>query len=126
MAFGTEVFPSAARDAFAEVSADGGRTWRPVTLRSQRGPVTVTAVAAMRGGFTAVGTFGTAGDRDVVVWTSSDGGGWTMQVPNGTGLSGPGIHEITGLAASGGTLTGVGFTASESAEQPTIWNVPAS
>ncbi len=125
VAFGTEVFPSAARDAFAEVSADGGHTWRPVTLPSPRGPATVTAVTAMRGGFIAVGTFGTAGDRDVVVWTFSDGGGWTMQVPNGTGLSGPGIHEITGLAASGGTLTGVGFTASESAEQPALWNVPA-
>jgi len=121
VAFGTEVFPSGARDAFAEVSADGGRTWRPVTLPSPHGPATVTAVTAMRGGFTAVGTFRRAGDRDVVVWTSSDGGGWTMQVPNGTGLSGQGIHEITGLAASGGTLTGVGFTASESGEQPTLW-----
>jgi len=118
------VFPSCARDAFAEVSADGGRTWRPVTLPSPRGPAMVTAVAAMRGGFTAVGTFGAAGDGDVVVWTSS-GGGWTMQVPNGTGLSGPGIHEITGLAASGGTLTGAGFTACESGEQPILWNVPA-
>ncbi len=125
VAFGTEVFPSGTGDAFAEVSADGGRTWRPVTLPSPRGPATVTAVTAMRGGFTAVGTFGTAGDRHVVVWTSSDGGGWTMQVPNGTGLSGQGIQEITGLAASGGTLTGVGFTASESGEQPTLWNVPA-
>jgi hypothetical protein len=75
VAFGTEVFPSAAPDAFAEVSADGGRTWRPVTLPSPRGPATVTAVTAMRGGFTTVGTFETAGDRDVVVWTSSDGGG---------------------------------------------------
>jgi len=97
-----------------------------VTLPSPRGPATVTAVTAMRGGFTAAGTSGTAGDRDVVVWTSSDGGRWTMQVPNGTGLSGQGIHQITGLAASGGTLTGVGFTASESGEQPTLWNVPAS
>jgi len=49
-----------------------------------------------------------------------------MQVPDGTALGGPGIHEITGLAASGGTLPGVGFTASESGEQPTLWNVPAS
>ncbi len=52
--------------------------------------------------------------------------GGTTQVPNETGLSGPGIQEITGLAARGGTLPGVGFTASESGEQLILWNVPAS
>jgi len=38
----------------------------------------------------------------------------------------PGSPPWGSLAASGGTLTGVGFTASESGEQPTLWNVPAS
>jgi len=35
-------------------------------------------------------------------------------------------REITGLAASGGsTLTGVGFTATQAGEQPTLWDAPA-
>ena len=125
VALGQEIWPSGARTAFAEVSADGGRTWQPVSLPSPHGDAAVTAVTPLSGGFTAVGTDGTSGDRDVVVWTSADGGGWTVQAPNGTGLSGPGVQQITGLAASGGTLTGVGFTATEAAEQPTVWNVPA-
>jgi hypothetical protein len=62
----------------------------------------------------------------VVVWTSADGSAWTTQIPRGPGLSGAGIQEITGLAASGdGALVGVGFAASASGEQPTVWNVPA-
>ena len=125
VALGQEIWPSGARTAFAEVSADGGRTWQPVSLPSPHGDAAVTAVTPLSGGFTAVGTDGTPGDRDVVVWTSADGSGWTVQAPNGTGLSGPGVQQITGLAASGGTLTGVGFTATEAAEQPTVWNVPA-
>ena len=125
VALGQEIWPSGARTAFAEVSADGGRTWQPVSLPSPHGDAAVTAVTPLSGGFTAVGTDGTPGDRDVVVWTSADGSGWTVQAPNGTGLSGPGVQQITGLAASGGTLTGVGFTATEAAEQPTVWNVRA-
>ena len=125
VALGQEIWPSGARTAFAEVSADGGRTWQPVSLPSPHGDAAVTAVTLLSGGFTAVGTDGTPGGRDVVVWTSADGSGWTVQAPNGTGLSGPGVQQITGLAASGGTLTGVGFTAAEAAEQPTVWNVPA-
>ena len=106
VALGQEIWPSGARTAFAEVSADGGRTWQPVSLPSPHGDAAVTAVTPLSGGFTAVGTDGTPGDRDVVVWTSADGSGWTIQAPDGTGLSGPGVQQITGLAASGGTLTG--------------------
>ena len=126
VALGEERWSSGAQAAFAEVSANGGRTWRLVTLPSPRGEAIPTALTPMRGGFTAVGAYGTPGHRDVVVWTSSDGSAWNVQIPNGPGLSGTGIQEITGLAASGsGSLTGVGFTASASAEQPTVWNVPA-
>ncbi len=125
VALGQESWPSGGQTAFAEVSADHGRTWQPVSLPSPHGDAAVTAVTPLSGGFTAVGTDGTPGDRDVVVWTSADGSGWTVQAPNGTGLSGYGVQQITGLAASGGTLTGVGFTATEAAEQPTVWNVPA-
>ena len=126
VATGEERWPAGARTTFAEVSANGGRTWQPVTLPSPRGDAIVTALTPMRGGFSAAGAYGTPGHRDVVVWTSADGGAWITQIPNGPGLSGSGIHEITGLAASGdGSLTGVGFTATAASEQPTLWNVPA-
>ncbi len=125
VALGQESWPSGGQTAFAEVSAGRGRTWQPVSLPSPHGDAAVTAVTPLSGGFTAVGTDGTSGGRDVVVWTSADGSGWTVQAPNGTGLSGHGVQQITGLAASGGTLAGVGFTATEAAEQPTVWNVPA-
>ena len=124
VAFGQETWASGAQAAFAEVSADRGRTWQPVSLPSPHGDAAVTAVTPLNGGFTAVGTDGTPGDRNVVVWTSADGSGWTVQAPEGTGLSGQGVQQITGLAASGRTLIGVGFTATEAAEQPTVWNVP--
>ncbi len=79
-------------------------------------------MAAAGGGFTVTGTFGaTAGDRDVVVWTSPDGAAWKASTPAGPGLAAPGIQAITGLAASGRTLTGVGFTATPAGEQPTLW-----
>jgi hypothetical protein len=126
IALGEERWSSGAESAFAEVSANGGRTWRPVPLPPPPGDAIATALTPMPGGFTAVGAYGTPGHRSVVVWTSRDGSAWTIQIPNGRGLDGPGIQEITGVTASGdGSLTGVGFTASVSGEQPTLWNVPA-
>jgi hypothetical protein len=138
VAFGQESWASGPPAALAEVSHDGGRTWSAVpfsasgsTPRGGTPPgtaastATVTVVTAMSGGFTAVGTYGPAGDRDVQVWTSADGNGWLTRSPHGTGLSGPGLQQVSGLAASGTALTGVGFTATATAEQPTIWTVPA-
>jgi hypothetical protein len=60
----------------------------------------------------------------VVVWTSADGSAWTAATPAGQGLTGPGIQAITGLALSGSTLTGVGFTASPAGEEPVFWQSP--
>jgi hypothetical protein len=51
------------------------------------------------------------GEQVVVVWTSPDGTTWKAATPAGPGLAAPGIQAITGLAVSGRTLTGVGFTA---------------
>jgi hypothetical protein len=125
VASGEETWASGARAAMAEVSHDGGKTWLPVKLHSPDGVATVTAVTAMSGGFTAVGTYGPGGHRDVAVWTSADGGTWRTQTPRGTGLSGSGFQQITGLAASGSALTGVGYTATSTAEEPTLWQVPS-
>jgi hypothetical protein len=60
----------------------------------------------------------------VVVWTSADGSAWRAAEPGGKGLTGLGIQAITGLAAAGNTLTGVGFTASPVSEQPIFWQAP--
>ena len=109
---------------YAARSADGGRTWTespPARARRHR--------AGQRGGrgqrrVTVTGTFGTtAGDRDVVVWTSRDRTTWRES----THRSPPGcfrIRAITGLTVSGRTLTGVGFSATPAGEQPTIWQFP--
>jgi hypothetical protein len=130
---GEKTSASGAETAFAEVSADGGATWRtvplPVPLPGPYVPASVTAVTAAAGGFTAVGTYGRPGQLNVVVWTSPDGARWTASAPHGTGLSGTGVQQITGLAAApggpGGSLIGVGFTATQTGEQPTLWQVPA-
>lgn len=109
---------------YAARSGDGGRTWTEARLPVPAGTAQVSAVAAGRG-FTVAGTFGvTAGDRDVVVWTSRNGLTWKAATPAGAGLATPGIQAITGLTVSGDTLTGVGFTATPSGEQPTIWQPP--
>jgi hypothetical protein len=113
---------------FVAVSADGGATWRPSALPVPAGQgiqATVTALAATGHGFTATGTFGsTPGHQDVVVWTSATGSQWKAATPSGQGLTGPGIQAITALTVSGSTLTGVGFTASPTGEQPVFWQSP--
>ncbi|HTU71950.1 MAG TPA: hypothetical protein VMG38_00385 [Trebonia sp.] len=135
-AAGTEVTTSGERIPFAEMSANNGATWQsvalPAPLKATAGSVTISALTAAGAGFTATGTFGLAGNTDVVVWTCSPAAGgnaastgtWTAETPEGLGLSGPGIHAITALTAAGSTLTGAGFTATESGEFPTIWQSP--
>jgi hypothetical protein len=136
-ATGTEVTASGQSMPFAEMSADGGTTWQvaavPDPSSATQGSVTVTALTAAGGGFTATGTYGLAGNTDVVVWTcspSSSGGSaaatgtWTAETPQGVGLTGTGIHAITALTAAGSTLTGAGFTATTATESPTIWQSP--
>jgi len=124
VATGTATASSGQTTPFAATSTDGGTTWTEASLPSPSGAATVTAVAATGGGFTAVGTFGVQGGQDVVIWTSADGKVWKANSPGVTGLGGQGIQEITALAVSGRTLTGVGFTATPARETPTIWRSP--
>jgi hypothetical protein len=136
-AAGTEVTAAGQQLPFAAVSADDGLTWTETTLPAPRaaaasaantGGLAVTALAAAGGGFTATGTYGGPGNEDVMLWTlpagAAPGTAWTPAAPDGSGLAGPGTHAITALTQAGSTLTGVGFTATPAAEQPTIWQAP--
>ncbi len=128
VAVGTALTTTGQRLPFAASSSDGGRTWTESVLPVPASLVSVTALAAAQGpggGFTATGTFGSApGHQDVVVWTSANGSSWQAATPAGQGMTGPGIQAITGLTVSGSTLTGVGFTASPSGEEPVFWQSP--
>jgi hypothetical protein len=141
-AVGTETTGAGKQLPFAAVSANSGTTWTetalpeptggasvgtPGTGTSATGPVT--ALAAAGGGFTATGTYELAGSQDVVVWTLAHGVApdttWTVAAPQGTGLAGQGTQAITALTGDGDTLTGVGFAATATTEEPTIWQTPA-
>ncbi len=116
---------SAGQVPFAARSVDGGRAWTESALPVPAGTAQVSALTAADGGFTMTGTFGAgSGEQDVVVWTSPDGTTWKAATPAGPGLASPGVQAITGLASSGRTLTGVGFTATPAGEQPTLWQTP--
>jgi hypothetical protein len=125
VAVGTERTAAGTLAPFFAVSQDDGNTWTEGTLPATDGPATVTAIAAVTGGFTALGRFGTdQGNQDIVVWMSTNGATWSTSTPTGRGLSGTGVQTITGLTVSGSTLIGVGFSASPVAENPIIWQSP--
>jgi hypothetical protein len=125
VAVGTALTTTGGTVPFAASSADGGATWSSSALPVPSGQGTATALAATGRGFTATGVYGsTQGQQDVVVWTSANGAGWKASTPAGQGLTGAGIQAITALATAGSTLTGVGFTASQSGEQPVFWQSP--
>jgi hypothetical protein len=126
-AAGTAATGSGQQVPFAAISANGGASWSQVLLpipQNDSGAATVTALTAAGGGFTATGTSG----QNVIVWLTAKGStssaSWTAASPNVKGLSGPGTQAITGLASSGTTLTGVGFTATAATYAPTIWQAP--
>jgi hypothetical protein len=132
-AVGTEVTAAGQRSSFDAVSADAGATWvlAPLPLPASAtaaSAASVTALTAAGGGFTATGTYGLAGQTDVVVWTlpagAAAGTAWTAVAPQGTGLAGPGMRAITALTAAADTLIGVGFTTTTAATEPTIWQSP--
>jgi hypothetical protein len=91
-------------------------------LTAPGGPAAVTALTATAKGFVATGTAGQPGNQRVVVWWSTGGLSWKPIEPSGTGLNSPGVQQITALTASGSTLTGVGYVATTSSQQPTLWH----
>jgi hypothetical protein len=132
-AAGTAVNAAGQRLPFAAVSADGGATWALTLLPAPRAAgtganIALTALAAVGGGFTAAGTYGTPGSENVALWTLARGAApgttWTAAAPAGRGLAGPGEQALTALTQAGPVLTGIGFIATPASEQPTIWQSP--
>jgi hypothetical protein len=96
--------------AFAELSADGGATWREIPLSLPQPDTTVTALTASPRGFAAAGQYGgTTGRQKVVVWTLGAGSKWAQ--PHVSGITGSGTgrtREITALEATESAVTGIG------------------
>ncbi len=121
VATGTATTPSGTQ-AFAFISADGGRSWQPAPLTAGGSANTaVTAMTATARGFVVAGTSGRPGSSDVMLWSSGDGRTWTPSRPEGTGLSGKGAQQLNGLTAFGADLLAVGVTSDHTGDQPTLW-----
>jgi hypothetical protein len=61
----------------AEVSADGGATFKPASFGVPGPDLAVTALTADAAGFTAAVQSGAPGQQDVTIWTSAGGTSWT-------------------------------------------------
>jgi hypothetical protein len=89
----------------AELSADGGATWRQIPFGAPGPDAAITALTADDDGFTAAVRSGTPGQQDVTIWTSAGGARWTQS--HVSGVSGTGTRQLTTLASSGATVTGI-------------------
>ncbi|TDC81670.1 sialidase family protein [Actinomadura sp. 7K507] len=106
------------------VSTDGGASWRELPVPGGDKELVVKALTATPQGFAATAASGTADAADVVSMTSSDGSNWEVTRPEGTGLSGAGAQEITGLAAFQEKVVGVGGSSGPDGGQPVLWSRP--
>jgi hypothetical protein len=110
----------------AELSVNGGTSWRQVPFSSPGPDTTFTALTASSGGFTAAGQFGESGQQQVAAWTSASGTSWTP-APIG-GLTGPqtgGSYQISALAPSGDAVTGIGSLATQASQEVFTVTLPA-
>jgi hypothetical protein len=109
---------------FAYLSIDGGKSWQQVRLPGMSASSIVTALTSTPRGFVIAGSAGPVGRTDVVLWTSRDGGIWSVDRPQGTGLTGNADHWLTAMAPVGGRLVATGLTADYLGEQATLWQGP--
>jgi hypothetical protein len=109
---------------FAEISADGGRTWRQSTLPEPGPNAIVTALTVTPKGWVVAGSSGPYGQAAVILWTSTDTRTWTAEHPEGAGLSGNSDNWLTAMTPVGGDLLATGVTADYQGERPTIWRRP--
>jgi hypothetical protein len=89
----------------AELSTDGGLSWRMVPFGSTGPGTSVTALASGAGRFTAGGQLGIPGQQDAAIWTSADGTTWARSAVNG--LTGGGSQGIAALTPAGSAVTGI-------------------
>jgi hypothetical protein len=104
----------------AEVSVDGGSTWRQVPLAAPGTDVAITALTAASGGFTASVQVG----EQATIWTSADGTRWAQA--DVSSLAGGGTHQLSALAPVGGSVTGIGLTATAQRQQPFVLTLAGS
>ena len=108
---------------FAELSVDGGATWRQVPFNWPGPDTAFTALTADAVGFTAAGLFGPAGQQDVAVWRSATGASWK---PSQSGdLNGSGAWQIDALAPSGSAVAGIGTIITPQSQQAVTFTLPA-
>jgi hypothetical protein len=109
---------------FAERSDDGGQTWHPVPFSAPGPGVSFTALTSSAGGFTAAAQFRSpGGTTGAAVWTSADGNNWTRSQVSG--LTGGGSHNLTALAASGTSVTGIDSVQTQASQQFVVRRLPA-
>ena len=126
VALGQETTSAGVVLPFAELSADEGISWSQVPLSSPGPDTTFTALTARGGGYTAIGQFGQAGQREIAVWTSADGTTWTpAQISGVTGAQTGGSYQITAVAPSGSALTGIGSITTQQSQEVFTVALPA-
>jgi hypothetical protein len=124
VAAGGPAITGAATPAFAELSTDGGATWRQTSFALPEPDTTVTALTASTRGFAAAGQYGEPGQQKVVVWTLGTGDSWAQ--PHVSGITGAGTartHEITALEATESAVTGIGPVAPALSRQAVVFTL---
>jgi hypothetical protein len=124
VATGGPAITGAATPAFAELSTDGGATWRQTSFALPEPDTTVTALTASTRGFAAAGQYGEPGQQKVVVWTLGTGNSWAQ--PHVSGITGAGTartHEITALEATESAVTGIGPVAPALSRQAVVFTL---
>lgn len=123
VAVGTETAqagPGGRTSVFAAVSTDDGRTWQEAPLARAGPGATVTALAAVPGGFVAAGSQWAGGRTSARHWWSPDGLHWRA-VPTAGSVRGEAADAITALAGSGAVLTEAGYVDSAAGARPVLW-----
>jgi hypothetical protein len=106
---------------FAELSVNGGSSWRQVPFTGAPG-ITFTALTATASGFTAVSQDGS----QVAAWTSASGTAWNPAAISGLPDGGSGgTYRIAGLAGTGPAVTGIGTVAGPQSQRAVTVTIPA-
>jgi hypothetical protein len=111
------------RDAAVWISRDDGATWDPVEddALGGEGDQQINAVIPAGPGLVAVGQEDRDGDRNAAVWTSTDGLRWErVDDPNDV-LGGPGLQQMSGLAASDGVIVAAGSEVVDREIDGAVW-----